>query len=105
MLRKMHRALLREQEKAVLKRSGGYLPALPSWLDTFENVFLSWPPRLLTTPMMATEMPAAMSPYSIAVAPLSSCRKRLREVMLRSEYWLRRECSQYPCHKSLGDDR
>jgi len=33
-----------------------YLPALPSWPDTLENVFCNWPPRrLLTTAMMATE--------------------------------------------------
>src|SRR5215475_9033643 len=51
---------------------GLHLPALPSWLDTLENVFLSWPPSELTTAMMATEMPAAMRPYSMAVAPDSS---------------------------------
>src|SRR3982074_1085029 len=54
-----------------------YLPAVPSWVDTVLNVFDSWPPRVLATAMMATEMPAAIRPYSIAVAPLSSRRKFL----------------------------
>jgi hypothetical protein len=54
------------------------LPALPSWLDTFENVFFSWPPSVFTVAMIATEMPAAIRPYSMAVAPESSRRKRLR---------------------------
>src|SRR5690349_20797319 len=35
--------------------------------------------------MIATEMPAAMRPYSIAVAPLSSRRKRLNTDMLLSQ--------------------
>jgi hypothetical protein len=34
-----------------------------------ENVVLSWVPRPLTIAMIATEMPAAIRPYSIAVAP------------------------------------
>src|SRR5262249_62115225 len=61
--------------------SGGcsYLPALPSWLDTFENVFFNWPPSVFTVAMMATEMPAAMRPYSMAIAPDSSRRKRAIE--------------------------
>jgi hypothetical protein len=33
-------------------------------------------PRVLTAAMIATEMPAAIRPYSIAVAPQSSFRKR-----------------------------
>ena len=33
-------------------------------------------PIVLTTAMIATEMPAAIRPYSMAVAPLSSLRKR-----------------------------
>ena len=33
-------------------------------------------PRPLTTEMMAIEMPAAIKPYSMAVAPDSSLRKR-----------------------------
>src|SRR5205823_12165761 len=67
-----------------LERDGdGYLPAVPSWVDTFENVFFNWPPSVLTVAMIATEMPAAMRPYSIAVAPLSSRRKRF--IMMLSQ--------------------
>jgi hypothetical protein len=51
------------------------------------NVPCSLVPRVLTTPMMATEMPAAMRPYSIAVAPDS---------FLRNATTLRKE--------GLGDD-
>src|SRR5215467_209522 len=69
--------------------ANAYLPALPSWLDTFENVFLSWPPRVFTVAMIATEMPAAMRPYSMAVAPLSSRRKRLNTDMLLSQGYRR----------------
>ncbi len=39
-----------------------------------ENVALSWLPRAFTTPMIATAMPAAIRPYSMAVAPYSSFR-------------------------------
>ncbi len=35
-----------------------------------ENVLLSVVPNPLTTAMIATEMPAAIKPYSIAVAPV-----------------------------------
>ena len=60
----------------------GYLPALASELETFENVVFNWLPSEFTTAMMATEMPAAMRPYSIAVAPDSSLAKRLRMVFI-----------------------
>ena len=40
------------------------------------NVVLRFVPRVFTATMIATEMPAAMRPYSMAVAPLSSFRKR-----------------------------
>jgi hypothetical protein len=40
------------------------------------NVLLSWVPRPLTTAMIAMEMPAAMRPYSIAVAPELFFKKR-----------------------------
>jgi hypothetical protein len=38
------------------------------------NVVFSWVPTDCTAAMMTTEMPAAMRPYSIAVAPDSSLR-------------------------------
>src|SRR5262249_30093337 len=62
-----------------------YLPALPSWVDTFEKALFSLPPRVFTVAMIATEMPAAIRPYSIAVAPLSSRRKRFNTDMLLSQ--------------------
>jgi hypothetical protein len=53
-------------------------------LETDENVVFKFVPRACTVAMMATEIPAAMRPYSIAVAPLSSLRKRKRHVMSTS---------------------
>ena len=41
----------------------------------FEKPVLSVEPRPLTAAMMASEMPAAISPYSMAVAADSSARK------------------------------
>jgi hypothetical protein len=41
------------------------------------NFVFSLVPRPFTTAMIATEIPAAIRPYSIAVAPDSSCRKLL----------------------------
>jgi hypothetical protein len=41
------------------------------------NLVFSLVPSPLTAAMMASEMPAAISPYSMAVAPLSSRRKRI----------------------------
>jgi len=46
-----------------------YFPAEARSLLTVLNVELSCDPSVLTTAMMATEMPAAIKPYSIAVAP------------------------------------
>jgi hypothetical protein len=37
--------------------------------DTLVKVVLTWVPRAVTTATMAMEMPAAIRPYSIAVAP------------------------------------
>ena len=47
---------------------------------TVPNVELSFVPRPCTTLMMATEIPAAISPYSIAVAPVSSFAKRFNSL-------------------------
>src|SRR5262245_3810563 len=49
-------------------RGAAYLSAVA----TEVNVVFSFEPSVPTTVMMATEMPAAMRPYSIAVAPDSS---------------------------------
>jgi hypothetical protein len=46
------------------------------------KVELSLTPRFLVTPIMAREMPAAIRPYSIAVAPDSSLRNSLSFVTM-----------------------
>ena len=51
-------------------------PTHLSWLDMLLNVVFRLVPIVLTAAMMATEMPAAIRPYSMAVAPLSSFRER-----------------------------
>ncbi|APG12509.1 hypothetical protein BKD09_29655 [Bradyrhizobium japonicum] len=43
-------------------------------------------PRLLTTAMIASAMPAAIRPYSIAVAAVSSARKRRMVCMASPEF-------------------
>src|SRR5271169_2425427 len=59
-----------------------YLPAVASCELMFEKVDFNWLPRLLTTAMIATEMPAAIRPYSMAVAPDSSLTKRLMKLFI-----------------------
>jgi hypothetical protein len=48
-----------------------------SWDEIELNVVLSFVPRPFTTAIMATEMPAAIKPYSMAVAADSSRKKAL----------------------------
>jgi len=48
-----------------------------SWVETDENVLLSFVPRPFTTEIIAIEMPAAIRASSMAVAPLSSVKKAL----------------------------
>src|SRR6266436_1233911 len=48
------------------------------------KVMFSLEPRPATTVMMATEMPAAIRPYSMAVAPLSSLANFASSVMFTS---------------------
>src|SRR5205823_5250412 len=45
------------------------------------NLVFRLVPRPLTTAMIASEMPAAISPYSIAVAPHSSAKDFLRMLL------------------------
>jgi hypothetical protein len=49
---------------------------------TLVKVVLRLVPTPCTTAMIATAMPAAMRPYSIAVAPDSSSAKRLRSAFI-----------------------
>ena len=44
--------------------------------ETDENVVFNCVPRPSTAAMIATAMPAAIRPYSMAVAPVSFFRKR-----------------------------
>lgn len=53
-----------------------------SAVATEVNVVLRLEPRLCTTAMIATEMPAAISPYSMAVAPSSFFRNRITTVFI-----------------------
>ena len=57
--------VLSAQERAYLERQLIWLSAF----ETVVNVVFKFPPRACTTAIIATEMPAAMRPYSIAVAP------------------------------------
>jgi hypothetical protein len=51
-------------------------------VETVEKVEFKLVPRAWTVAMIATAMPAAMRPYSIAVAPVSSARKRKTSVVM-----------------------
>jgi hypothetical protein len=58
------------------------------------NFVFRWEPIPLTTAMIASEMPAAIKPYSIAVAPDSSARN-LRTTFMAAPFWMVGE----PCIK------
>jgi hypothetical protein len=51
-------------------------------VETLVKVVLSLEPRPATAVIIATEMPAAMRPYSMAVAPASSVRKRKNSLVI-----------------------
>src|ERR1700687_690312 len=46
------------------------------------NLVFKLEPRPLTTAMIARAMPAAINPYSMAVAPDWSCRKRAKSLVI-----------------------
>jgi hypothetical protein len=56
------------------------------------NLALSVLPTVLTAAMIATEMPAAIKPYSMAVAPELSIRKRSTSLLIAKL----RCCSKQP---------
>ena len=58
--------------------NGNYFIAV----ETDEKVVFKLVPRAWTVAMIATAMPAAMRPYSIAVAPASSAKKRITSVVM-----------------------
>ena len=53
-------------------------------VETVEKVVFKLVPRAWTVAMIATAIPAAIRPYSIAVAPVSFARKRLTSVVMMS---------------------
>ena len=57
-----------------------------SWLEMLLNVLFSCVPRALTVAMIAIEIPAAMRPYSMAVAPVSSIIKRSTSFLMGSPF-------------------
>ena len=59
-------------------------------VETDEKVVVSFVPRPCTTAMIATEMPAAMSPYSMAVAAVSSLRKEDMRFVIANSFWSRK---------------
>lgn len=69
------------------------------------NVVFRLVPIVLTAAMMATEMPAAIRPYSMAVAPLSSFRKRRTSFFMAGfpwwlTFWTTMLCLNFPKCKS-----
>jgi hypothetical protein len=56
-------------------------PLYFSWLDTLVNVVFKLVPIAFTAATITIEMPAAIRQYSMAVAPLSSSKKRLRRLL------------------------
>ena len=54
-----------------------------SWVEMLLNLVFSLVPRPLTTAMIATEMPAAIRPYSMAVAPGIVLQETHEEVLHR----------------------
>jgi hypothetical protein len=91
-----------QPEPCTRSRRSPYLRAV--W--TLVKVAFSFEPRPATTVMMATEMPAAMRPYSMAVAPESSCTKRLTRFVMFGSLGSTRGClSVVPAPVSPGRSR
>lgn len=68
--------MLRLHRSAIAGRESFQL--VLSLLPTEPKVLVSLPPRVVSAAMMATATSAAIRPYSIAVAPDSSERKRFK---------------------------
>jgi hypothetical protein len=71
------------------------------WLEMLLNVLFSNVPRVFTATMIATEIPAAIRPYSMAVAPASSFRKR-RTSFLMGGYSV--VCARGGCFVTLSTE-
>jgi hypothetical protein len=78
--------LLTKKNKVPRSRFGtfrvSFSPAYLSAFDTVVNVVVKCVPRPFTTGIITTEMPAAIRPYSIAVAPDSSRTNRFTIVVI-----------------------
>ena len=72
----LRRDVWRQKDQTPKTLSVLYQATYLSEFFTVSKVVFSFEPSPPTTAIMATEMPAAMSPYSIAVAPNSSFMKR-----------------------------
>jgi hypothetical protein len=59
-----------------------HLPAVASCVATFEKVVFNCEPSEFTTVMIATEIPAAINPYSMEVAPDSSLANRFARLIM-----------------------
>jgi hypothetical protein len=51
-----------------------------------ENLVFRWEPMPFTTEMMASEIPAAINPYSIAVAAVSSAQNFRTNAIMPGRY-------------------
>ena len=71
-----------------------------SWVEMLVNLVFRVEPRVLTTAMIATEMPAAMRPYSMAVAPDSFFRNA---TILDMCYPLRKETVAAPYRPAVNN--
>jgi hypothetical protein len=84
-----------------IRRNGDYLPlAELSPVEMLVNVVDNCPPIEVTIPIIATEIPAAMSPYSIAVAADSFLIRRRKQDIKRFPIWLI-QC--WPSIRSFSD--
>src|SRR3972149_1878095 len=59
-------------------------PDYLSWVEMLVNLVFSELPRPFTTAMIATEMPAAMRPYSMAGGPEAAFTKRTKRFFIGS---------------------
>src|SRR6202451_3967428 len=71
--------------RSLLHSEVAYLRAV----ETLEKVFFRLVPRPWTTAMIAIEMPAAMRPYSMAVAAVSSLKKASVRFFMSNSWWSR----------------
>jgi hypothetical protein len=86
-----------QKQKAPAKLAGAFsimhvLLDYLSWVEMLVNLVFNVEPRPFTTAIIATEMPAAMRPYSMAVAPELSFTKRTKRFFIGSSLRSTRGC-------------